>query len=77
MNVYTAARIEIAWFSMIAFGGGYLLGSGSWVGWLVAGFLIWVGLTMIRDDWVERKLMKESRLLTERLWGKAMKRNQN
>jgi hypothetical protein len=73
MNVYTAARIEIAAFSVLAFGAGYYWPS--WEGALGAAFLVWVGLTMIKDEWDERKLAKERRMLSERLTKKLRKRS--
>ena len=69
MNVYTAARIEIAWFSAIAFAAGYFWPS--WAGMFMAAFLVWVGVTMIKDDWDERKSAKEHRMLTDKLFRKA------
>ena len=64
MNVYTAARIEIAWFSAIAFGSGYYWPE--WPGLLGAVFLVWVGLTMIKDEHDEAKLRKDRRMLSDR-----------
>ncbi len=53
MGVYTAARIEIACFSAFAFTTGYYWPS--WQGVLGAAFLVWAGLTMVKDEWNERR----------------------
>lgn len=69
MSVYTAARFEIVLFSAIAFGAGYYWPS--WTGVVGVMFLVGAGLTMIKDDWDERKLAKEHRMLTDRLFRKV------
>ncbi len=53
MTVYTVARIEIACFSVVAFGAGYL-----WPAWpalLTTAFLIWAGILMVKDTWDEER----------------------
>ena len=69
MNTYTAARIEIVLFSFLAYGAGYYWPS--WEGVLLTVFLAWAGLTMIKDEWDERKFGKDHRMLSERLFKKA------
>ncbi len=71
MGVYTAARIEIACFSAFAFTTGYYWPS--WQGVLGAAFLVWAGLTMVKDEWNERRSAKEHRMLSDRLFGKSGK----
>ena len=64
MDVYTAARIEVFMFSFISFGAGYYWSSG--LGKLIFVFLVWAGLTMIKDTWNEYKFAKAVQLSNEK-----------
>jgi len=53
MTNLTGARIEIIMFSVIAFGAGQLWPS--WEGIALVAFLVWAGLTMVKDEWDEQR----------------------